>query len=285
MEWPIIMHVNYCEQGQTIEEICEKAVKWGFDGVEFRRMRKNEETEQYLDRLKNAVEKSGLWNVIFGGPGFDVLNEDENIRKKALDEAVEFYTMASERFKLTVCNILTSTLVNSDKSVKRRDYAKHGSFVAKEEHYKMTVEAFDVLGALARKLDFKLAFETHMNFLHDLPEATKKLVEMIGSPNVGVNLDYGNAVFFDNIPSLEETILSLKDMIYYVHMKNYLRTVDGTLTAAGLGDGVINHREYVKLLKRIDYKGPICIEAPRQGDREWYARQDIKYIKALLEDL
>jgi sugar phosphate isomerase/epimerase len=74
-------------------------------------------------------------------------------------------------------------------------------------------------------------------------------------------------------------------MIYYVHMKNYLRTVDGTLTAAGLGDGVINHREYVKLLKIINYKGPICIEAPRQGDREWYARQDIKYIKALLEDL
>ena len=40
MEWPIIMHVNYCEQGQTIEEICEKAVKWGFDGVEFRRIEK-----------------------------------------------------------------------------------------------------------------------------------------------------------------------------------------------------------------------------------------------------
>jgi sugar phosphate isomerase/epimerase len=193
--------------------------------------------------------------------------------------------MAAERFNLTVCNILTSTLVNSDKSVKKNDYAKHGSFVAKEEHYKMGAEAFEVLGALAGKLGFKLAFETHMNFLHDLPRPTKKLVEKIGSPNVGVNLDYGNIVFFDDIPSLEETVLSLKDLIHYVHMKNYMRTVDGTLVSSGLCDGIINHREYVKLLKKINYRGPICIEAPRQGDREWYAQQDFRYIKSLLEDL
>ncbi len=30
------MHINYCEQGQTIPEICEKAASWGFSGVEFR---------------------------------------------------------------------------------------------------------------------------------------------------------------------------------------------------------------------------------------------------------
>jgi len=284
MKWPIIMHVNYCEQGQTIEEVCEKAVKWGFDGVEFRRRSRTEKTEDYLDRLGKAVEKSGLKQVVFGGPGFDLLNDDENTRKKALDEAVDFYTMASERFNLTVCNILLSTFVNSDKSVKRSDYTKHGSFVAKEEHYKIAAEVFEVLGKLACERGFRLAFETHMNFLHDLPQPTKKLVEMIGSPNVGVNLDYGNMIFFDGISSLEETVLSLKDMIYYVHMKNYLRTIEGTLVPAGLGDGIINHREYLRLLRKIDYKGPLCIEAPRQGDREWYAQQDIKYIKALLED-
>lgn len=45
MTMPVIMHVNYCEQGQTLEEICRKAVGWGFDGVEFRRKRSDGQEE------------------------------------------------------------------------------------------------------------------------------------------------------------------------------------------------------------------------------------------------
>lgn len=285
MKWPVIMHVNYCEQGQTIDEICKKAAVWGFDGVEFRRQLKNESTEQYLNKLERAVRDSKLKYVIFGGPHFDFMNQHESKRKKAIEEAEYFYREASKRFDLTVCNIMASLLVNNDKNVMRSDYAKHGSYIAEEEHYKMAADAFSVLGALADELDFVFAFETHMNYLHDLPQPSKQLIDTINHPRVGLNLDYGNAVFFDGISSLEETIFMLKNMIYYVHMKNYSKTVDGTLVSSGLSDGIINHRKYVKLLKEINYCGPICIEAPRAGDREWFAQQDIKYINALLEEL
>ena len=54
--------------------------------------------------------------------------------------------------------------------------------------------------------------------------------------------------------------------------------------ATGLGEGEINHREYVQLLLQHGYTGPICIEAPRSGDREWYAQQDLAYIKTVLAD-
>jgi hypothetical protein len=36
---------------------------------------------------------------------------------------------------------------------------------------------------------------------------------------------------------------------------------------------------------RIGYQGPICIEAPRGGDREWFARQDLIYLRSLLDEL
>ncbi len=36
---------------------------------------------------------------------------------------------------------------------------------------------------------------------------------------------------------------------------------------------------------QIGYEGPICVEAPRPGDREWYAQQDLAYVRALLADL
>ena len=50
-------------------------------------------------------------------------------------------------------------------------------------------------------------------------------------------------------------------------------------------DGEINHRHYLKLLKKVGYKGYICLEAPRDGDREWFAKKDIKYVKELMQDI
>jgi hypothetical protein len=60
MENPVIMHVNYMEQGQSIEEICEKAVKIGFDGVEFRRKMKNMNDEAYLEKLAILLKNQNL---------------------------------------------------------------------------------------------------------------------------------------------------------------------------------------------------------------------------------
>ena len=67
MNNPIIMHVNYCEQGQTIEEMCKKAVKWGFDGIEFRAKRAgvDETREDYIDEVARAQKVSGLKYVLF----------------------------------------------------------------------------------------------------------------------------------------------------------------------------------------------------------------------------
>ena len=68
MGYPIIMHVNYCEQGQTVEQIGRKAAGWGFDGVEFRRSRRNvkETVEEYLGQIERGVKASGLKHVLFG---------------------------------------------------------------------------------------------------------------------------------------------------------------------------------------------------------------------------
>ena len=41
----------------------------------------------------------------------------------------------------------------------------------------------------------------------------------------------------------------------------------------------------MRLLLAAGYDGPLCIEAPRAGDREWFARQDLAYLKAVLRDL
>ena len=286
MAHPIIMHVNYCEQGQTIPEMCEKAVRWGFDGIEFRRKRSSvdETPEQYVDAIAKSAKETGLKHVLFGGPGIDLMSDDAAARKAQVEEGLAFYRLAAERLNLTVCNIMSGSLRNPDRSIPNAEQHLHGSGVATEDHYAWAAEGFRELGALAQELGIKLAFETHGGYLHDLPEPTRKLLEMIDSPAVGANLDYGNMAYFPGGPSLGEAIEMLGDRILMLHLKNSI-PVGNERIRIGLGDGVINNREFLLLMKARGFEGPICIEAPRPGDREWFAQQDLAYARSVLEDI
>jgi len=283
MSFPIIMHVNYCEQGQSLEDICLKATDWGYDGVEFRQKRSGVEegVEEYLDALAAGVEKSGLKMVLFGAPGADLMQHEKAKREAEVETLKRFFGLASDRFRLSVCNTMSGTLI--DGKVPYRDYSKHGSAIAREEHWRNATDGFRDLGDLAAELGFKFAFEVHMGYLHDLPASARKLVDAIGRPSVGANLDFGNVVYFSSHPTLAESVELLADRLYYVHWKNSVPVGEGRIPTA-LADGEINHREYLRLLIEHGYTGPLCVEAPRSGDREWYARQDIAYVKALLEE-
>ena len=283
MKNSIIMHVNYCEQGQSLDEVCQKAVDWGFDGVEFRSKSSSMETKSYLDTLAKAVERAGLQVVIFGSLGWpNLMANDAAVREKETEAYAQFLRTAAERFQLSVCNTSSGPLLDPDQPYS--DYEKHGSGMATEDHWTWAIEGFQVLGDVAELLGFRLAFETHMGYLHDLAVPAKTLVDRIDKPSVGVNLDYGNIIRGANPVSLEESFAVVQDRLYYVHLKNSISLTSGGFMSTGLADGEINNRQFVKLLLAMGYDGPICIEAPRPGDREWYARQDLAYLKSVISD-
>ncbi len=288
MAYQIIMHVNYCEQGQTVGEICGKAAAWGFDGVEFRRKRSGvkESTEDYLAELEAGVKASGLKHVLFGYPGPLLIKEDAAEREQEVEEAIAFYRHVAERFGVRTVNLLTGAMHNPDKSIPYFDYTSHGSFIATEEQWEWQADGCRRMADGLTDVDISFGFETHMVYLHDTVDAARKLVERIDRPSIGVNLDYGNMVEFKERPSLEEAVKGLGERIHYVHLKNSapLRGGGGRLPT-GLSEGEINNRQFVRLLMEIGYEGPICVEAPRGGDREWYAQQDLAYLRALLTEL
>ena len=287
MDTPIIMHVNYVEQGQTIDEMCARAVRWGFDGIEFRRKRTgvDETPEQYVDAIARAKDKHGMKQILFGAPGPDLMQSDSGERRKELDEFAAFYKLAGKRFDLTVNNTMTGSLLNPDPSISYREYTRQGSFIATEDHYAWAAEGFKVMGEIAADLGFLFAFETHMGYLHDIPASVMKLVEMIAHPSVGVNLDYVNITAIPDQPDLPKTIDMLGDKLFYVHLKNTYAFQISQPLRVGLGEGQVNNREFLRLLKARGYAGPLCIEAPRPGDREWFAQQDMAYLKSVLQDI
>jgi sugar phosphate isomerase/epimerase len=288
MAYPIIMHVNYCEQGQSIGEICCKAACWGYAGVEFRRQRSGveEATEAYLDKIEASVKASGLREVLFGYPGPLLIKEDAGEREREVEEAIAFYRHVHERFGTTTVNLLTGALHNPDKSISYFDYTRHGSFIVTDEQWSWQVKGCQDMADGLSDLPIRFGFETHMVYIHDTAEAVRRLVDDIDRPSIGANLDYGNIIGFPKPPSLEETVRLLAGKLHYVHLKNSapLRGAPGRLATA-LAEGEVNNRQFIRLLMEVGYEGPICLEAPRPGDREWFAPQDLAYARALLADL
>ena len=74
--------------------------------------------------------------------------------------------------------------------------------------------------------------------------------------------------------------------LFYLHLKNLIR-IPGVRshTQTSLAAGHINNRLLIREAFQRGYTGPICVEAPRAGDREWFAQEDHAYLQALLEDL
>lgn len=288
MSYPIIMHINYCEQGQTIEEICRFAAKAGFDGIEFRAKRLHSHPDEsltaYLDDVKRYTEYYGIPYVLFGSPGIDAMSQDKAKVQASIDAYKEWLDEASKRINLTVLNFFTGSLTDPNQPMNALSYGLHGSFCAQDWHWEVAAEACQQVADYAKPLGCKFAFETHMNYLHDIAESARKLCDLIDRDNFGINLDYGNSIYFKGIAPLAKAIDICGDKLFYTHLKNSLPVPGGRLPTA-LGEGEVNHRAYIKKLNEVKFNGLVGIEAPRPGDREYYAKVDLAYIKSVISDL
>lgn len=291
---PTIMHINYgetrhnCYGGNTIDDICRMAAEIGFDGIEFRGEAPKDigevSFEEYVAQVAAAQKKYGLSNIHFAISIENILSEDKELRAAGVQRALEKAQIVNDLCGTTLCNTFSATVRNTDPSVSSRDFARHGSAVATQEQWDKIVESYRQLAKGIESLGVKLAFETHMNYIHDLPEPSKKLVDLIDSPNIGINMDYGNTVYFAGCPTVEETIDIYGDKLFYTHLKNSVPAA-GDRTPTALSEGAINHRAYLKKLQSVGFAGPIGIEAPRPGDRFWFAKQDYAYYKAVVDAL
>lgn len=291
-----IMHINYGEMtfndygNNTIDSICKMAAETGFDGIEFRG---NPPTnladmpfEEYATQIADCKKKYGLSDIVFNFHLNACTNSDKEARQKDIDTVIEKVRLVNDLCGTTLCNTIASKHVSKIPTAPAKGYEFHGSAAATAEEWDLTVDAYQKLGRELEKVGVRFAFETHMFYIHDLPSTTKKLVDLIGSPAVGVNMDFGNTVYFPKHPSVEETIDLYGDKLFYTHLKNSSPIPNTNMRiAAGLGEGEINHRVYLKKLKEIGFAGPIGIESPRSGDREWYAKQDFAYFKSVMEDI
>ena len=291
---PVIMHVNYGEMRynsygtKSVADICKMAAEIGYDGIEFRSAPPKEleglSMKEYFGQIADGQKDCGLKHILMGVAFSECMNPDADARQKDIDHAVEKIKYANDLFGTTVFNIFGAYIPAVFKTAPAGAFEFTGSGAATIEQWDIIADTFRLVAKEIEPLGVKLAFETHMNYIHDLPSASKKLVDLIDSPAIGINMDYGNTAYFPEKPTVTEAIDLYGDKLFYTHLKNST-SVAGKRMATALSDGEINHREYIAKLHEVGFDGPIGIEAPRPGDRYWFAQKDLDYYKAVVASI
>jgi sugar phosphate isomerase/epimerase len=278
----VLMHVNYFEDGYTVAETFDKVLEYGYDGVELRGWPRYDETlEDYLDDVEKQMQRTGVSKVVLSLRGH-FMDPDANARKAG----AEMLTYVLERGLDMGCRTFNASCgMLVAPGADHRQPRKRGSYYADAHHWQWAAEAYGQVASVAEQRGAKIAFETHGGYIHDLAKPTKKLLDMIGSDAVGANLDMGNIILHPEGESPEQALEILNGRIYHVHLKNMLRLRGEGFAAVGLAEGCIDTRKFLRMLKEQGYSHSICIEAPRPGDRDYFAASDLAYTRSLLQYL
>lgn len=149
------------------------------------------------------------------------------------------------------------------------------------------VEWFKEAVKVAEEYDVKLAVENHIDYTSD---ECVELLERVGSPYLGLNLDTGN--FLRLLDDPVEGTRKLARRVYATHIKDLkpVRGVNATewyfFSSTPVGDGLVDNQKIAQLLYEADYQGFLAVETdslhPDYAGQEFAAvEQSVEVLRRL----
>lgn len=273
----ILMHA-YTYRTYDFERMCRKSKEYGWEGIELHSCHYPGQTiAEAKSRLGETMARYGVVAPTSSWGG-DVIQDDRDAAKAALDKAIEGLPHLKE---LGVQMINTSV-----GALYREAPAPSGSAIATEVHYERAAEAMQVLAKALEAQGMTGTFEIHMHCLHDTGASTLKMLDMIGSPLLTANLDAGNIYGTPHAEEATAAVEILAGRIGYVHAKNCRRLpTGGTDYSQTLESGHLDYYRILRALRDTGFEGHVCCEYCGLGDPSVAARQDLAYLKTTLREL
>ncbi len=145
------------------------------------------------------------------------------------------------------------------------------------------LDTLATVGTLAADAGVTAAFETGQ----ESAALLRQTLDDLACPNLKVNFDPANMLLYDRDDPLKAIELLAPD-IRSVHVKDGNRpTTPGTWgTEVPLGQGQTNTAEFVRTLKRVGYRGPLCIEREVGTQAERFAdiEHGVRFLKGVLAE-
>src|SRR5262249_17000133 len=136
---------------------------------------------------------------------------------------------------------------------------------------------------LAKARGVTVAFETGQ----ETADLLRKTLDELQCPNLKVNFDPANMLLYDKGDPLRAVEILGRD-IRSVHLKDARRpTTPGNWgEEVPLGQGQVNIRAFVQTLKKVGYRGPLCIEREvgNQEQRLADIAHGIRYLRQCLAE-
>lgn len=139
-----------------------------------------------------------------------------------------------------------------------------GDWMALDRAFDVMCLTLERIVSHAQLRGVRFAIELH-NALTTQGRFLKQLLERFGPHELGVNFDTGNSFLAGNDPL--ELLDQIVERVVHVHIKDipesmlHLRgKVTGTRVGVSAGDGVVDLRGIVAMLKHAQYKGVLSVE-------------------------
>jgi len=298
------------------ETVCEKAVSFGYDGLELAcwgdHFEVDKATDEYCRKRREILNKHGLkvFSIsthLVGQAVSDRIDErhksilpdyvwgdgdPEGVRQRAAREVIKTGE-AAKRLGVSVVNGFTGSpiwhLCYSFPPV---------TLTMIEEGFREFARRWKPILNEYQKLGIRYALEVHpTEIAFDIVSARKALQALENHPAFGFNYDPSH--FGYQGVDYVKFIYEFRDRIFHVHMKDVGWSespveagVFGGHTEFGtygrywdfrsLGRGNINFEEIIRALNRIGYNGPLSVEWEDSGmDREHGAAEACDFVKSV----
>jgi len=297
------------------EEICKKASRWGYDGLEIASwgdhldVRKAASDKAYVDKKKASLKKYklGCWALgahLAGqcvGDGHDKRldafvptrhkGKPDDIRAWAVNEMKATAHAAQAMGCSVVTGFMGSPIWKAWYSFPptTEEMIQKG-FERIRELWTPILDEFDKCGV-------KFGLEVHpTEIAYDFYTTQRLFAVFNGRQALGLNFDPSHLVWQGMEPHL--FIREFHDRIYHVHMKDVAVTLDGRSGILGshlpfgdlrrgwnfrsLGHGDVDFDAVVRELNAAGYQGPLSVEWEDNGmDREAGAKESLEFVRSV----
>ena len=164
-----------------------------------------------------------------------------------------------------------------------RDLMLHAGFIPDpgQPDRKPFLDTLARVSDMAQTRGVSVAFETGQ----ETADLLRLTLDELKCPNLGVNFDPANMLLYDKGDPLRAVEILGPD-IHSVHVKDANRpTTPGTWgEEVPLGQGQANIKQFVQTLKKVGYRGPLCIEREvgTQEQRLADIAHGIRYLRECL---
>ncbi len=299
----------------AFEDMCEKAGRWGYDGLEIACWGDHMDVNQaatdpgYVKKKKATLEKHGLKCWALGAhlagqcigdrhdERLDVFAPDavkgnpEALRKWAIEEMKTTAKAAKNMGCYVVNGFMGSPIWHAWYSFPT---TTEEMISAGYQHIR---ELWDPIFDEFDRLGIKFALEVHPTEIAFDLYTTQRLFEVFENrPTLGINFDPSHLVWQGVNPAL--FIREFAGKIFHVHMKDVSVNLDGKAGILGsflpfgdrrrgwnfrsLGHGDVDFGEIIRELNATGYNGPLSVEWEDNGmDREFGAIESLAFVEQI----